>query len=329
MVFFTPVILPKPLFTFSYTEETILLGSCFAENMGEKLKNNKFHIDVNPFGTLYNPISIAESIYRLLNPSIFKSEDLLQHENIYHSFFHHSRFSSSSKEECLNKVNTRLLESSQRLKIANRLIITFGTAYTYILKSSGQVVSNCHKLPEKLFYRKLLTVNEIVTEWKRLLSIVWKQVPEMKILFTVSPIRHWKDGAQANQISKSTLLLSINELQKEFPEQVDYFPAYEIMMDELRDYRFYADDMIHPSPLAIDYIWKRFIENQVSKESKEILKEWIQIKKAIDHKPFQPESDTYQEFILQTLLKIEQIQKKMPSFDLSKEKEVLQSKLCK
>ena len=328
MEFSTPVTLSKPLFTLSYTDEALLLGSCFAENIGQKLKDNKFHIDVNPFGTLYNPLSIAESIHKLLDPLDFKAEDLFQHENSYHSFSHHSRFSSSSEEDCLNKINARLFQSSQTLTKASRLIVTFGTAYTYILRSSGQIVSNCHKLPEKLFHRKLLTVNEIVAEWKIVLSSLIEWVPGIKILFTVSPIRHWKDGAHANQISKSTLLLAINELQKEYPNQVDYFPAYEIMMDELRDYRFYADDMIHPSALAINYIWERFIENRVSKDSKEILKEWTQVKKAIDHKPFQPESTTYQEFVRQTLLKIEQIQKKMPSFDLSLEKEVLQSKRC-
>ena len=207
------------------------------------------------------------------------------------------------------------------------LVVTLGTAYVYRLKSSGEVVANCHKLPEKIFDRSMLTVAEIVSEWKELLLSLWEQNPELKILFTVSPIRHWKDGAHGNQLSKATLLLAVDELQSAYPERIAYFPAYEIMMDELRDYRFYATDMLHPSELAIDYIWQRFTENFLSDETKGILKEWAEIQKAINHRPFQPESDAYKRFISQTLLKMERINEKFPSFDLTKEMEIIKSKL--
>ena len=213
---------------------------------------------MNPFGTLYNPSSIAEAIRMLLQPEQFTGDDLFQHEGIYHSFSHHSRFSSPSETECLANINRRLFSSADTILKAQRMILTFGTAWVYKLKSSGKVVSNCHRLPEKMFDRQLLTVGEIVAEWKSLLLSLWKQNPELKILFTVSPIRHWKDGAHGNQLSKATLLLAIDALQKEFPEHTAYFPAYEIMMDELREYRFYADDMLHPSTTAIEYIWERF-----------------------------------------------------------------------
>lgn len=155
-------------------------------------------------------------------------------KRIYHSFSHHSRFSSPSETECLANINRRLFSSADTILKAQRMILTFGTAWVYKLKSSGKVVSNCHRLPEKMFDRQLLTVGEIVAEWKSLLLSLWKQNPELKILFTVSPIRHWKDGAHGNQLSKATLLLAIDALQKEFPEHTAYFPAYEIMMDELR-----------------------------------------------------------------------------------------------
>ena len=178
-----------------------------------------------------------------------------------------------------------------------------------------------------MFDRSMLSVAEIVSEWKELLLSLWEQCPDLKILFTVSPIRHWKDGAHGNQLSKATLLLAADTLQMAYPERIAYFPAYEIMMDELRDYRFYATDMLHPSELAVDYIWQRFIENFLSTDTSAILKEWGDIQKAINHKPFQPDSEAYKRFILQTLLKMERISKKIPSFDIRKEIEIVKSKL--
>ena len=172
-----------------------------------------------------------------------------------------------------------------------------------------------------------LSTQEIVEDWKPLLLALWEQNPALKIWFTVSPIRHWKDGAHENQLSKATLLLATDALQKDYPDRIAYFPAYEILMDELRDYRFYADDMLHPSPLAIDYIWQRFIENFLSTDTSAILKEWGDIQKAINHKPFQPDSEAYKRFILQTFLKMERISEKIPSFDIRKEIEIVKSKL--
>ena len=177
-----------------------------------------------------------------------------------------------------------------------------------------------------MFDRSMLSVTEIVSEWRELLLSLWEQNPELKILFTVSPIRHWKDGAHGNQLSKATLLLAIDELQMAYPKRIAYFPAYEIMMDELRDYRFYATDMLHPSELAIDYIWQRFTENFLSDETKGILKEWAEIQKAINHRPFQPESDAYKRFISQTLLKMERLNEKFPYFDMTNEIEMIKKK---
>lgn len=327
MELYTYIHIPRAPFRFSCTERMLLLGSCFAENIGTRLAGNKFNVDINPFGTLYNPASIAAALRRLLHPERFTAGDLLQHEGVYHSFSHHSRFSSTSETECLRNINDRLEASTNEFRKTTYLVVTLGTAYVYRLKSSGEVVANCHKLPEKMFDRSMLTVGKIIAEWKELLLSLWEQNPDLKILFTVSPIRHWKDGAHGNQLSKATLLLSVDELQAAYPERIAYFPAYEIMMDELRDYRFYATDMLHPSELAIDYIWQRFTENFLSDETKGILKEWAEIQKAINHRPFQPESDAYKRFISQTLLKMERINEKFPSFDLTKEMEIIKSKL--
>lgn len=327
MQLYTHISFSRPLFTFSYTDKILLLGSCFAENIGARLQENKFAVDINPFGTLYNPASISQALRILMQPERFTGKDLFSHEGLYHSFAHHSRFSAPSETDCLTRINERLEESSACLCEATRLVITLGTSYVYRLKSDGRVVANCHKLPEKMFTREMLSVEEIVSDWKPLLFSLWEQNPKLKLLLTVSPIRHWKDGAHGNQLSKATLLFAGERLRQEFPGQVDYFPAYEIMMDELRDYRFYAEDMIHPSSQAIDYIWNRFVENAISRDSQAIRKEWQEIQKAIDHKPFQPDSATYKQFIVQTLLKLERLKQKMPSFDVSKEIDLLTLKL--
>ena len=327
MELYTRILLPKARFSFSYEDRVVMMGSCFAENIGRKLEENKFSVDINPFGTLYNPASVAEGLRMLLRPERFTSGDLFRHEGVYHSFTHHSRFSAPSEEECLDHINSRLSQSSDFLRKATRLVITLGTAFVYRLKSDGRIVSNCHKLPEKMFDRQRLSTQEIVEDWKPLLLALWEQNPALKILFTVSPIRHWKDGAHENQLSKATLLLATDALQKDYPGRIAYFPAYEILMDELRDYRFYADDMLHPSPLAIDYILQRFIENFLSTDTSAILKEWGDIQKAINHKPFKPDSEAYKRFILQTLLKMERISEKIPSFDIRKEIEIVKSKL--
>jgi len=327
MEFYTRINIPKSSFLLSYTDSIVMIGSCFAENIGKLLQENKFNTDLNPFGILYNPGSIAKAIHMLVQPDLFTSKELVHNEGTYHSFMHHSRFSSVSQEDILDTINNRLILSSEKLLQADRLIITFGTAYVYRLKSNGKIVANCHKLPDKLFSRERLTTEEIVNEWKDLLLHLWEHNPKIKILFTVSPIRHWKDGAHNNQLSKATLLLAIDNLQKEFADRVEYFPAYEILMDELRDYRFYAEDMCHPSSQAVGYIWQRFIENYFSSETLILFNEWNEILKAINHKPFQAESESYKQFIRQTLLKMDQINRKMPSFDMAKERFTLESKL--
>lgn len=324
---YTPVTLPESRFPFSYADRIVLLGSCFAENIGERLKANKFCTDVNPFGIVYNPASVALAIRRLIRPERFTDRDLFEHGGMFHSFAHHSLFSSASREAMLENINRRLDDSAAGLRRATRLAVTFGTAYVYRLNDGGQVVANCHKLPEKMFSREMLTVGEIVSGWRELLRSLWEHAPQVKLLLTVSPIRHRRDGAHGNQLSKATLLLAAEELRNAFPAQVDYFPAYELMMDELRDYRFYAGDMLHPSPLAIEYIWERFSESCLTKATLDILTAWEGILKAVNHKPFHPGSEEDVRFVRQTLLKMEQLQKKMPSFDMENERKLLESRL--
>ncbi len=327
MEFSTPTSLPNYQVQATYNDKILLLGSCFVENIGKKLDESKFHVCINPFGTLYNPSSVASSIQTLLDGKIYKPTDLFKHGGCFHSFDHHSRFSSVDEEDCLHLINRQMSFASDYIKNAKFLFVTFGSAYIYRLKENNRVVANCHKLPDRKFIRELLTVEEITELWSELIQKLRKVNPDLRILFTVSPIRHLKDGAHGNQISKATLILAVQQLMERHPESTDYFPAYEIMLDELRDYRFYAEDMVHPSNQAIQYIWNQFVSCFMTSDTKEIMHQWEEIQKAMNHKPFQPESEAYQKFILQTMLKIEQITKKIPSFDTQNELKALKSKL--
>jgi hypothetical protein len=305
----------------------MFLGSCFADNMGVKMMEHRFNVSVNPFGVLYNPLSVALGCRRLLDPVPFAEDDLFYYDGMYHSFMHHGKFSDVSVTDSLFRINGTLSATAEVFRDISCLVITFGTAYVYRLKSNGQVVANCHKLPAIQFERELLTVDRIVDEWSVLLENIWSENPLLKVIFTVSPIRHWKDGAHFNQISKATLLLAEQALTEKFPDRISYFPAYELMMDELRDYRFYADDMFHPSDIAVNYIWTRFCDVYMNTEMKGILKEVESLNRALSHRPLNPSVNAYKQFLMQTLLKIQRLQHKNPYICLSKEEKEIASKL--
>jgi len=329
MRFFTEIQLPEFLWKIDYSKSMMFLGSCFSENIGQKLIDLKFNVDMNPFGILYNPESIANSLKILLGKRLFTKNDLFQDQGVWNSFYHHSRFSDVDQEEVLEKINTRILSSHEFLKKADFLIITFGTAWVYELKKTGQVVSNCHKVPASEFKRFRLGVFEITEVYRELLEQIWKINPGLKIIFTVSPIRHWKDGAVENQLSKATLLLAIDQLIKGYGNQAcAYFPSYEIMMDELRDYRFYADDMLHISPVAIDYIFERFSKVLITSESMAVSKKVMKIRKAFEHRPVNPATLEFKEFIQQNLLLINQLSSQFPNLDFALERTYFESKLA-
>ncbi|WP_455669333.1 GSCFA domain-containing protein [Phocaeicola sp.] len=326
MNFRTQVELPEKEAEIRHSDRIMLFGSCFTENIGNMLLTNKFRCDVNPFGILYNPLSVVEALWQILSYQTYMEEDLFYAAGNWHSWMHHSSFSSASVASCLDSINRRLTQASTELPRLDWLIVTWGTAFAYRLKEKMTVVGNCHKQPDRLFSRQLLSVEDVVTEWDCLLVELRKLNPALKILFTVSPIRHAKDGMHGNQISKSTLLLAIDELCRRW-SNCYYFPSYEIMMDELRDYRFYADDMLHPSPMAIAYIWECFNKTYFSKETNQIMNEWEEIRKGLNHKPFDAESETYRKFLTQIVLKIGQLKEKFPYFELQKELEQCQARL--
>lgn len=280
----------------SYHHQLISMGSCFSDNIGQRLNNAYFQVDVNPFGVLFNPISIKNSLEILLNNHIFTETDIFKHGSLWSSFSHSTLFASADKAECLNKINQRIQAAAIHLRQADFLLITFGTAWVYELIASGEVVSNCHKIPANNFVRKRLTVDEIVSAYSLLLTRLQQQSPQLRVIFTVSPIRHWKDGANENNLSKSILLMSVEQLKKQF-DFIDYFPAYEIQMDELRDYRFYAADMLHPNETAIDYIWEKFSLSYFSAETFQIKTALEQWRTMLNHRPIHEDSQEYKMFV--------------------------------
>ena len=279
-------------FRLDYQSNILTLGSCFSENMGLKMKNVFFKTEINPFGVLYNPISILNSIQLLLQNKKFTASDIFEYKSLWHSFSHSSSFSDVSSELCLSKMNERISFASEFIKSTDVLLITFGTAWVFTDKESGRVVSNCHKLPAAKFNRRRLTVDEITEAYSDLLTKLKALYPNLNVVFSVSPIRHWKDGAHENTISKSTLLLAVDALQNQFGN-VHYFPAYELLMDELRDYRFYASDMLHPSDVAVEYIWSKFSESVFSEETLQLMKKLEQLAADRAHRPLHPLSPEY------------------------------------
>lgn len=271
--YYTRVGVPPMPFGIDFTTGIVSLGSCFSDELGERLRAGGFHIEQNPFGTLYNPASIASALRRLMDDKEVGAEDLVEHEGLWHSWHHHGSFSRATAEECMEICNRRIHEAHEALKDANLLTVTFGSAWVY--ERQEVVVANCHKLPQDIFVRRCMSVDDIVGLWRPLLEELHAYYPTMHTLFTVSPIRHIGDGLHGNQLSKSTLLLAVDELvDKEMPPAKHkkkgakeegpskpltlYFPSYEIVLDELRDYRFYGPDMVHPSSLAVDVVWDRF-----------------------------------------------------------------------
>lgn len=321
MQFTTPVDIHKSRETIDHKSKLMLLGSCFAQNIGQRLAQGKFDICINPFGIIYNPLSIATVLKRIAKGTPFTehSPEIFEYAERWHSTLHHSDFSRKTKEELLCSINQSLQEAHERIKEVNYIVITFGTAYAYEQANDSSVVSNCHKLPANCFNRRLLNTEEATNAMEEAMQTVVKQCPDAKFIFTVSPIRHLRDGAHDNQKSKATLLLVADELQKRFPDNSEYFPAYEIMMDELRDYRFYADDMTHPSPIAVEYIWKKFANSHINTASLELCREIEDIYRALGHRPFDTTSDAYKNFLQNTAKKITGLKERHPYLNFEKE----------
>jgi hypothetical protein len=313
----TEVALPESKVKLSYRRKSMMMGSCFAESIGTKLQELCFPIDVNPFGILYNPVSIANSLELLLSGKLFKERDLFFANGLWNSFYHHSRFSNTDKKECLISINNRITEAINNLRESNLLFITFGTSWVFEDKGNGRIVSNCHKLPTSTFRHYRLNSNQIVELWSGLIEKLFSFNPDLQLVFTVSPIRHLKDGEHENQLSKAVLLIAVDELIKHFEgEKIVYFPSYEIVLDELRDYRFYASDMVHMNEVAVSLIREKVESVFIDTEDKKIAFEIEKLRQALDHKPSNPENDEYQNFIERQIEKVFQLKDKFNYLDL-------------
>lgn len=295
-----------------YTSKIVLLGSCFAENIGDKLLYYKFDTLQNPFGILFNPVSLEILVKRALNQDKFTEKDLFYHREAWRCFEVHSKISDGDKNRLLKTLNTHLEITEKYLKTATHIIFTYGTSWVYKKKDTQAIVANCHKVPQNNFEKKLLSVSESFNAIESTIQLIKKNNSKATVIFTVSPVRHIKNGIPENSLSKAHLLTAIHTFIATYSDSNFYFPSYEIMLDELRDYRFYKEDLIHPSSLAITIIWERFSQAWISSKTKEIQNEIDSIQKGLQHKPFIPDSEEHRTFQKKLQYKIEKLQKQLP-----------------
>jgi hypothetical protein len=309
---------PSP-FRIIYDDSILFIGSCFASSIGARMESGKMKVMINPSGTVYNPVSVCNTLDIITAEREFSHDDLYFNDGNWLSFYHYTDFSSEDPDKVLTKINTRMKEASGFLKKAKFLFITLGTARVYRWLKTGLVVSNCHKIPSGQFSSELLPVDEIVTLFTNQLDKLNQLYPQLKVVFTISPVRHMKDGAHGNQVSKSVLFLAVEKLLQH-SSHPRYFPAYELVMDDLRDYRFYSDDMLHPSGAAISYVWNAFAESYFDNDTLKHFNDAVRITKACSHR-FNTDNSSKKKIFAEMMLKqVSEIEKRVPSIDFSVER---------
>ncbi|MEQ8688708.1 MAG: GSCFA domain-containing protein [Imperialibacter sp.] len=302
-MFRTEINLPHSESSIKYGDPILTLGSCFADVMGNRLADNKFSVDINPFGTVYNPVSIFKLLSQAANNTSFTKEGIVESQGIYQHFDLHSKFGKGTKEELEREIQQLQRKTDKALAEAKWLIVTLGTAVVY--ERSGEIVANCHKVPANQFTKSILSVKEVIRAYENVRNQLLEANPGIQIIITVSPVRHVKDTLVVNSQSKSILRVAVAEMTA-FPE-VSYFPSYEIMMDDLRDYRFYEKDMIHPNETAHDYIWEKFSQVYFDDPIRQLILKWQKLKRNLEHKPFHPASAHHKAFLKKTLEEMEQL----------------------
>jgi hypothetical protein len=298
MQFSTQIPIPKNPDPIDYTSKIVSLGSCFAENMGDKFQYFKFQNSINPFGIIFNPVSIEKIMDRVINDLLFTEEDLFFYNERWHCFEVHSDLSHSDAVELLTNLNQILVETKKQLQQATHVIITYGTSWVYRNIDKNAIVANCHKVPQKQFVKELLSVKTIQESIENTISLIRAINSNSNFIFTISPVRHLKDGFIENQVSKAHLITAVYDIVRTEHSilNTEYFPSYEMMMDELRDYRFYAEDMIHPSQVAIDYIWEQFKKSTIAETDYDTMEIVVSIQKSLEHRPFNPNSENHKKF---------------------------------
>jgi hypothetical protein len=315
----TEVPLPVSDDRITYDTQVLFLGSCFANEIGYKMASGKLPVMTNPHGTLFNPFSVAGAIDRFVSGYVYAASDIYLHQNRYMSLNHHTAFSSYECDVLIERLNETGRSASEFIKNASFLFVTFGTSYIYTLKASGDIVANCHKLPSALFTRRQASWSEIAERWRITLDHLAALNPGLKVWLTVSPVRHLSDGAHTNQLSKAHLLLAVEELLSH-PSVAGYFPAYEIFMDDLRDYRFFASDMVHPSETGIDYIWEKFVSVFIDSHVLRLWNEAARITRAMAHRMSGGKKETAP-FATAMLERITDLKARAPFMDLTGEEE--------
>lgn len=309
----------------THQHKVLTIGSCFAEVIGQKLLQHNVDVLVNPFGTIFNPVSLSLLLKAAATQVYTFDEHLVEHNGIWYAYDFHSSLSSPSKTQLLDQIYKRLDQTRQQLEKAELLIITLGTAVAYKLKDTGKVVANCHKLPAKQFDQFILSTSEIETAFQELLPILQCINPKLKIILTVSPVRHVKETLETNSVSKAILRVVCHQLTQQYAN-ILYFPAYEIMLDDLRDYRFYKQDMLHPTEVAEDYIWEKFLNAYYGSDFRNFTLEWNKIQRALQHRSFHPQSEAHQAFLKNTLQQLETVGTKY-KLDITTEKQLILNQL--
>ena len=323
MDFSTKVPIIQATHPITQQHKLLLIGSCFTENIGFLLQYYKFNTVINPFGIVFNPISIIKSLEQIIDKKVYATNDVFEHNGIFSSWQHHSSFNDTQAERLITRINQSIENAHQFLKKANSLVLTFGSAYTYHLKPGYETVSNCHKVLANKFIKKLYDPSEVFDAFQPLYYKLKFFNPNLQLIFTVSPVRHLKDGIHENNLSKASLLLAIEKMVGTYAD-ASYFPAYEIVMDELRDYRFFKEDMAHPNEQAVKYVWEKFAETYFTTPTRELCKEIDGVKKMLQHRPMFPETDAFTAFIEKATHQLKAVIEKLPNHSWDEEWDCVQ-----
>ena len=313
--------LPQPI---THKDKLFLIGSCFTENIGEKLKKHKFSVLENPNGILFNPVSVAEALTSYVENTRLTENDLFNLNEGWHSWKHHSRFSGLTPKETINKINTSTQDAHDYLKNVDHIMITLGSAWIYTLteKASnakvGSVAANNHKAPADWFHRRLMTIEEVLKVLDNMIHRLFLFNQKLKIIFTISPVRHLREGVVENNRSKAVLIHAVHHLVDKF-EKLYYFPAYELVIDDLRDYRFYAEDLVHPNYFATQYVWEKFVDACMNESTKTLMEEIHAINLAFQHKPFNAGSAQHRKFLQSFYQKTYKLKEQYPYLNFEKE----------
>ena len=326
MQLFSEIAVPRPNFSITYKDRIFCLGSCFVSEMGQKLQQAKFDVMVNPFGTQFHPVAMQNVFSRIYSRTAYHENEIFNHNGLFFSWDHGKQFSGKNLAEALEKVNETVEAGNAFLANTDIFIFTLGTAWAYQLRDANYFVSNCHKVPQRNFQKKLLTFERVYSAVKQLILMALDVRPTAKILFTISPVRHMRDGFFENNVSKGLLHNVMHLILEEYPE-VNYFPSYEIVMDELRDYRYFGADLVHLNELGVNYVWEKFNKNYFNDETIKLMREVGKINLALEHHSQNPGGTEHKTFLYKTLKTAEKLAVQLPKNALNSEIEELKKRL--